>query len=182
MGDDQSEREKRLNARRKSVYEKVQESDIELCQKVFLEADKENTGYITYFELKLALEKCGVSFFYSQCFHKMISELKDQNGLISFFDFTKMVVNHKKGAEGKEDLLDAFVAMGGMEDGGGNIDADKLVSIIKNDFGMTIDIEGLIKETDVDNSGEIDFEEFQSLLLSDDENPEIEQFRSWFMF
>jgi hypothetical protein len=57
-----------------------------------------------------------------------------------------------------------------------------LVSIIKNDFGMTIDIEGLIKETDVDNSGEIDFEEFQSLLLSDDENPEIEQFRSWFMF
>jgi Ca2+-binding EF-hand superfamily protein len=47
---------------------------------------------------------------------------------------------------------------------------------------MTIDIEGLIKETDFDCSGEIDFEEFQSLLLSDDENPEIEQFRSWFMF
>jgi Ca2+-binding EF-hand superfamily protein len=57
-----------------------------------------------------------------------------------------------------------------------------LVSIIKNDFGMTIDIEGLIKETDVDGSGEIDFEEFQSLLQSDDENPEIEQFRSWFSF
>jgi Ca2+-binding EF-hand superfamily protein len=113
MAGDETAREKLRNARRKSVYEKVQESDIDMCQKVFLEADKQNKGYITYFELKLALEKCGVSFFYSQCFHKMISELKDQNGRISFFDFTKMVVNHKKAAEGKEDLLDAFVAMGG---------------------------------------------------------------------
>ena len=181
MGD-LTEREKRRGAKRKSVYEKVQESDIEMCQKVFKDADKLKTGFITYFDLKNALEKCGVSFFYSQCFHKMISELKDQNGMISFFDFTKMVVSNKKSGDAREDILDAFVAMGGEEDGGGNIDAEKLISIIKNDFGMTIDIEGLIKEIDVDGSGEIEFDEFQQLLQSDDENPEIEQFRSWFLF
>lgn len=46
------------------------------------------------------------------------------------------------------DTLDAYVAMGGDEDGGGNVDADKLIDVIKNEFAMTIDIEGLIKEID----------------------------------
>jgi hypothetical protein len=48
----------------------------------------------------------------------------------------------------QEDTLDAYVAMGGDEDGGGNVDADKLIDVIKNEFAMTIDIEGLIKEID----------------------------------
>ena len=42
------------------------------------------------------------------------------------------------------DLLDAFVAMGGQPDGDGSIDADKLIATIKEEFEMTIDIEGLI--------------------------------------
>ena len=40
--------------------------------------------------------------------------------------------------------MDAYVAMGGDEDGGGSIDAEKLIRIIKEDFEMTIDIEKLI--------------------------------------
>lgn len=32
---------------------------------------------------------------------------------------------------------------------------------------MTIDIEKLIKEIDTDGSGEIEFDEFQALLMSD---------------
>ena len=54
--------------------------------------------------------------------------------------------------------------MGGDEDGGGCIDADKLISTIKEEFGMTIDIEKLIEEVDEDGSGEIEFEEFVELL------------------
>lgn len=38
--------------------------------------------------------------------------------------------------------------MGGDEDSGGNVDADKLIDVIKNEFQMTIDIESLIKEID----------------------------------
>ena len=44
--------------------------------------------------------------------------------------------------------MDAYVAMGGDDDGGGNVDANKLVNVIKNEFKMTIDIEKLIKEID----------------------------------
>ena len=142
MSTNEGEQNKKAAGKRKSVYQKIMEIDIDLCQKVFREYDIHNTGYINYYDLKAALEKVGVSFYYSQCFHKMISELKEQTGQVSFFEFTKLVVKHCKNDITDEGLQDAFVAMGGQEDGGGSIDADKLINIIKKDFGMTIDIEG----------------------------------------
>ena len=60
--------------------------------------------------------------------------------------------------------MDAFVAMGGQEDGDGSIDANRLIRIIKEEFEMTIDIEALIAEVDEDGSGEIEFDEFKELL------------------
>ena len=62
------------------------------------------------------------------------------------------------------ELLDAYVAMGGEGDGGGCVDAKKLIETIKSEFGMTIDIEKLIEEIDEDGSGEIEFDEFKALL------------------
>ena len=44
------------------------------------------------------------------------------------------------------------------------IDTEKLITIIKNEFEMTIDIENLIDEIDADHSGEIDYYEFKALL------------------
>ena len=64
----------------------------------------------------------------------------------------------------EEELLDAYVAMGGEADGGGCVDACKLIETIKNKFEMTIDIEKLIEEIDEDGSGEIEFDEFKALL------------------
>ena len=52
-----------------------------------------------------------------------------------------------------EDLLDAYVAMGGDQDGGGCVMRERLVDTIKNLFEMTIDIEALINEVDEDGSG-----------------------------
>ena len=78
-----------------------------------------------------------------------------------------MLILDKRASErGSTDaeLLDAFIAMGGEEDGDGCIDADKLIDVIKNDFEMTIDIEALIMEVDEDGSGEIEFDEFKELL------------------
>ena len=94
------------------------------------------------------------------------------------------MVNKRTGSVEDEslDILDAFVAMGGNEDGGGNIDADKLIEIIKDDLKMTINIEQMIKDVDEDGSGEIEFEEFECLLRSDGENPEIQTFKDWFCY
>ena len=58
--------------------------------------------------------------------------------------------------------------MGGETDGGGFIDAEKLIRIIKDEFQMTIDIEKLIADIDEDGSGEIEYDEFRNLLSSSD--------------
>ena len=169
--------------RRKSVYEKVMLSDVELCQRVFKTYDTQNKGYIDYFQLKRALEEVGVHYYYSQNFHKMVSGLRDQSGQISFFDFTKICVKHKKELEDDTDVFAAFVAMGGGEDGSGSVDSEKLIDILKNQYDLTIDIEGMIKEIDQDNSGELEFDEFRELLdCTVIKNPEILNFKEWFTF
>ena len=60
-------------------------------------------------------------------------------------------------------MVSAFVALGGNADKSGEIDIDKLRDMI-NKFELTIDIEGLIEETDKDGSGLIDYGEFKAML------------------
>ena len=64
--------------------------------------------------------------------------------------------------------MDAFVALGGQQDKEGFIDAARLIEIIKHEFEMTIDIEKLIEDIDEDGSGQIEYDEFMSLLSSSD--------------
>ena len=97
----------------------------------------------------------------------MISEADPNNtGELTFYQFKQIVIEKRENERGSSDndLLDAYVAMGGDEDGGGCVDADKLIETIKKEFEMTIDIEALIQEVDEDGSGEIEFDEFKELL------------------
>ena len=76
-----------------------------------------------------------------------------------------MAEQKRQAGEGNEDdTLDAFVALGGLPDRDGYIDAARLIKVIKKDFEMTIDIEQLIKDIDEDGSGQIEYGEFLSLL------------------
>ena len=43
-----------------------------------------------------------------------------------------------------------------------------LIRIIKDEFEMTIDIEKLINDIDEDGSGEIEYDEFKTLLSNND--------------
>ena len=121
---------------------------------------------------------------------QMISEVdENMSGSIDFAEFLKVIENQKERAENfdgkmiwctskeffdnyvlrlikidESDMIDAFVACGGLQDKSGNVKRDTLVKIIKHDFGLTIDIEELINKIDTDGSGEIEFEEFKTLL------------------
>jgi len=163
---------------------KVSQGEIELCTRIFNEFDRYSKNWITASDLEMALVQVGIEFSHSNIFHKMVSELDNQTGRLSFTDFMKIYISFKKAEKNeqqqKEEALDAYVAMGGEEDGGGNIDSDYLIDVIKNQFKMSIDIEGLLKQIDEDGSGEIEFDEFQALLEKDGGNPEIEDFKEWF--
>lgn len=57
----------------------------------------------------------------------------------------------------------AYVALGGNPDLTGSLDAERLRKTCQ-DFQLTIDIDKLIRQYDTDGSGQIDYEEFKSML------------------
>lgn len=132
----------------------------------FMQFDHDQQGYMRTNDLKQALEHLGERITDTQTF-RIISDVDPENtGIISFNMFKDLVLNKRENERGSSDadLLDAFVAMGGEQDGGGCVDADTLIETIKKKFEMTIDIEALIQEVDEDGSGEIEFDEFKELL------------------
>jgi Ca2+-binding EF-hand superfamily protein len=142
--------------------------DNDMIWEAFLEYDYERDGHISVNDLKKALEHAGEKVNEDWCY-LMISKADPENkGFIQFNQFKDLIEEKRDNEQGtsEEDLLDAFVAMGGEPDGDGAINAEKLIQTIKHEFEMTIDIEKLIEEIDEDGSGQIEFDEFTALLTS----------------
>ena len=90
----------------------------------------------------------------------------DGDGVLSFDEFVKVVESGgltNSQAESDYDTLLAFVTMGGQEDMTGHVDANKLRKVVQ-DFGLTIDLDALLKQLDENGDGEISFEEFRHIL------------------
>ena len=69
---------------------------------------------------------------------KIIADIDPGNtGNINFFQLQPIIVEYQveriMGSD-EDELLDAYVAMGGEADGGGCVDAQKLIATIKNEF------------------------------------------------
>ena len=143
----------------------------EKVYKAFMEFDVDGTGsQIKSDQVKDVLEFMDIQISEQEMF-KMITEIDpDNTGYINIELFKNLIgekeVTRQLGSDESE-LLDAFVAMGGQPDGEGSVDAAKLIQTIKEEFQMTIDIVKLIAEVDEDGSGEIEFDEFKSLLQSE---------------
>ena len=113
------------------------------CDEAFSAFDKDNSGYIDATELRIVLEMMGQQTTDEEIYRMIAEASPDNSGQISKDQFKKVIAEQKKfqGASNEEDTLDAFVALGGMANKDGYIDAKRLIDIIKNQFEMTIDIE-----------------------------------------
>ena len=60
--------------------------------------------------------------------------------------------------------VQAYVACGGNQDKTGHVDRRTITRIIKEDFGLDIDIDSLMDAVDADGSGEMEYDEFELLL------------------
>jgi len=81
--------------------------------------DYEQLGYIQTNQLRNALERVGERIDEQETF-KMIAEADPENtGTIQFAQFKELILEKRENEQGSsdEDLLDAFVAMGGRADG-----------------------------------------------------------------
>jgi Ca2+-binding EF-hand superfamily protein len=147
------------------------QEEIDACREAFLAFDKDHSGTIDHWELKCVLELMGQKPTEEEIF-SMISEVDDNaSNSIDFGEFLQVVATQKALSESgpDKDVVEAWVAVGGdkPEDGSDPecfVDTNKLVKIIKQDFGLPIDIEKLLSDIDLDGSGTIDFEEFTTLL------------------
>ena len=96
-----------------------------------------NGGQIKTDQLKELLEYCQIKL-EDQEVYKIISDLDPgQSGFIEVAAFKNMIVEkelEKLNGQDETELLDAYVAMGGEADGGGCVDATKLIKTIKEEF------------------------------------------------
>jgi len=141
-------------------------TDIENTQKAFAALDLDNVGSIDKDDLKTAFEIMGINC-NKEDIIKMVNEVEGKNeNVIDYNDFLKVIAYYRtiQSYNDENDFVDAFVAMGGNPDKSGKVDAQKLIQVIKEEFNMTIDIVKLIEEIDEDGSGEIEYDEFRTLL------------------
>jgi Ca2+-binding EF-hand superfamily protein len=128
--------------------------------------DHEKFGYISVNDLRAAFDRAGHPVSEDETYWMISLSDPSNTGTILFSQFKDLITEKAENEAGssEEELLEAFVAMGGQEDGDGAINAEKLIYTIKEEFEMTIDIEKLIEEIDEDGSGQIEFDEFTALL------------------
>ena len=119
----------------------LSQEDIDNCREAFLAFDKDRSGTIDVWELRQVLEALGQAPTEDELFH-MISEVdENMSGSIDFGEFVKVVESQKKRAENfddENDMIDAYVAVGGKPDKSGHVKRETLIQIIKYDFGLTI--------------------------------------------
>ena len=117
--------------------EDVQEEVAQKLLEAFKAFDREGTGSVSSSDLKLVIEMMGIKMDENEIY-KIIADVDAGNtGSIAYSDVKGHIIDYQveriMGSDETE-LLDAYVAMGGDADGGGCVDAQKLITTIKNEF------------------------------------------------
>lgn len=136
------------------------------CREAFANFDIDGSGRIDISEVRAALQSLGQNPSDEDLFLMMSQVDDDGSGELEFPEFLKIMEGRKRHIEDLDDESDtiaAFCALGGNSDKTGTVATEKLRKVIE-DFGLTIDIENLIRDTDRDNSGLIDYSEFKLMM------------------
>ena len=140
----------------------LSQEEQEKCRVSFLRFDKDRNGTIDAFELRQALECFGQRPSDEDLF-AMIAEVDtNANGVVDYAEFVRVLENHKARVEAlgnDSDLVDAFVACGGNDDRSGQVERERLVKIVKEDFGLAMDIGRLFLSYDKRGEGQMEFAE-----------------------
>lgn len=146
----------------------LEEAFIQKCREAFNTFDADGSGTIDTQEMKLLLESIGESLTEEELFRFMADVDEDGTGEIEFAEFLR-AFEKQRGVnvdlEDELDTIDAFVALGGNEDKSGFVEQKKLVSVVKDEFGMTIKVDRLVEELDKDRDGKLSYEEFAALFI-----------------
>ncbi|KAI7745868.1 LOW QUALITY PROTEIN: hypothetical protein M8C21_007289 [Ambrosia artemisiifolia] len=148
------------------IAERLSEEEIGGLKQLFKMLDTDNSGTITFEELKQGLKKVGSNLTESEIKELMDAADIDSNGTIEYGEFLAATLHMNK-LEREENLLAAFRFFD--KDGSGYITRDELQQASK-DFGLQdAQLDEMIREVDQDNDGRIDYAEFTAMMRKGDD-------------
>ncbi|XP_028805795.1 calcium-dependent protein kinase 11-like [Neltuma alba] len=160
-----SEMNKLKKMARRVIAERCSEEEIGGLRELFKMIDTDNSGTITFEELKEGLERVGSKLTESEIKSLLEAADIDNNGTIDYGEFLAATLHLNK-MEREENLVAAFSYFD--KDGSGYITIDELQQACK-DFGLgDVHLDETIKEIDLDNDGRIDFAEFSAMMKQSD--------------
>ncbi|XP_054812409.1 calcium-dependent protein kinase 11 [Prosopis cineraria] len=160
-----SEMNKLKKMARRVIAERLSEEEIGGLRELFKMIDTDNSGTITFEELKEGLRRVGSNLMESEIKSLMEAADIDNSGTIDYGEFLAATLHLNK-MEREENLVAAFSYFD--KDGSGYITIDELQQACK-DFGLgDVHLDDTIKEIDLDNDGRIDFGEFSAMMKQGD--------------
>ncbi|XP_052182327.1 calcium-dependent protein kinase-like [Diospyros lotus] len=153
----------------KVIAENLSEDEIKGLKAMFTNMDTDNSGTITYEELKSGLARLGSKLSEAEVKQLMEAADVDGNGTIDYIEFITATM-HRHKLERDDHLYKAFQYFD--KDGSSFITRDELKTAMK-EYGMGDEatIEEIISEVDTDNDGRINYEEFCAMMRSGTTQP-----------
>ncbi|KAE8670640.1 Calcium-dependent protein kinase 2 [Hibiscus syriacus] len=143
------------------LSQSLSEEEIAGLKEMFKMIDTDNSGQITFEELKAGLKRVGANLKESEIYDLMQAADVDNNGTIDYGEFVAATLHLNK-IEREDHLFAAFSYFD--KDGSGYITPDELQQACE-EFGIEdVRLEEMIREVDQDNDGRIDYNEFVAMM------------------
>ncbi|XP_027342778.1 calcium-dependent protein kinase 1 isoform X1 [Abrus precatorius] len=153
----------------KVIAENLSEEEIIGLKEMFKSMDTDNSGTITFEELKAGLPKLGSKLSESEVRQLMEAADVDGNGTIDYIEFITATM-HMNRMEREDHLYKAFEYFD--KDKSGYITMEELeIALKKYNMGDEKTIKEIIAEVDTDHDGRINYDEFVAMMRKG--NPEI---------
>ncbi|KAH7514348.1 hypothetical protein FEM48_Zijuj11G0079600 [Ziziphus jujuba var. spinosa] len=143
------------------IARSLSEEEIAGLKEMFKSIDTDNSGQITFEELKVGLKRYGANLKESEIYDLMQAADVDNSGTIDYGEFVAATLHLNK-IEREDHLFAAFSYFD--KDGSGYITQDELQQACE-EFGIEdFRLEEMIQEVDQDNDGRIDYNEFVAMM------------------
>lgn len=143
------------------IAESLSEEEIAGLREMFQTMDTDNSGAITFDELKAGLRRYGSTLKDTEIRDLMEAADVDNSGTIDYGEFIAATVHLNK-LEREEHLIAAFQYFD--KDGSGYITVDELQQACAEHNMTDVFLEDIIREVDQDNDGRIDYGEFAAMM------------------
>ncbi|KAL4560653.1 hypothetical protein LXL04_032806 [Taraxacum kok-saghyz] len=144
------------------IASRLSEEEIAGLKEMFKMIDTDDSGYITFEELREGLKSYGANLQESEIHDLMHAADIDNSGTIDYEEFVAATLHFNK-VDREDSLYGAFSYFD--KDGSGSITLNEIQQSCK-ELGMDdAQVEEIIKEADLNNDGHIDYNEFVAMML-----------------